>query len=325
MAVHQRLIAVFCGLGLACLACHAADDQPGHGQWDSGAARPVCTAGGDQQSPALSLNDGKLLVVWQDGRPTGKTPDTTYPWSVYGRYPERGPEFAIHAPPDSSAMYPDVSGSYVVWQHHRGWNNLLMTTLNGEQPGEIKTIEGYLSSAPAIDGNLVVWASSKHRWESGKGNIAWITDIRAFELDGPGLAFDVTASEQVPQSRPAVSGTTVVWYYLRPGNSSYDSAFVDYRDLDRDPEPLRAAGIRTRKAMNCSISDILIVWQDNRNGDWDIYACDLGTGTILPVFVGPGNQTEPAVCGDVVVWTDDRDGDRNIYMNQRHGSTNVVE
>jgi len=357
--VKLEYAGLFRGILFACVVCLAADASADE-EWDPGESVPVCAAPGDQQSPAISLSDNGLLVVWQDSRPDGKNPDTEYPWSVYGRYLKQEKEFSIHVPPDANAIDPDVSGNSIVWVHNRGWSSLAMMTLEDGQPGDRKQIGS--GSSPAIDGNLVVWASGTNRWEAGKGNIAWITDIRAFELDGLGLSFDVTNSAKLPESDPAVSGSTVVWQERCAGRSGWSSGFLRYRNIDSDAGGRRLAGIRDKQSVNASIDDnfvvwqddrngdwdiygldiksgeereiykgpgdqeypavhgSLVVWQDNRNGDWDIYGYDLTTGSVFPVFVGGGNQTEPAVCGDVVVWTDDRDGDKNICMNQRKGS-----
>ena len=309
--MRQRLIAVFFGLGFAGAMCSAAN-RSDDGGWNPSVSTPVCTSRGDQQSPALSLSDGRLLVVWQDSRPDGKASGTRYPWSVYGRYLKGGRELPIHLPPDSSAMHPDVSGNTVVWVHHRGWSNLLMTTLKVGRPGDIKTIEG-CASAPSIDGRLVVWGSSKNRYEAGQGNIAWITDIRAFELAGPGIAFDVTNSDRVPQSGPSASGTVVAWQDLHHGSGGWSSGFLHYRNIDTDAEPLRVAGIRDKKAANCAVSGGFVVWQDNRNGDWDIYGLDIRSGRQWEICRAPGDQTHPAVRGPLVVWQDSRNGEWDIY------------
>jgi beta propeller repeat protein len=63
----------------------------------------------------------------------------------------------------------------------------------------------------------------------------------------------------------------------------------------------------------------VVVWQDHRNGTWDIYgrAFDRATGqpsgVVFPVCTAPGDQTFPAVDGDTVVWQDTRGGGSDIY------------
>lgn len=57
-----------------------------------------------------------------------------------------------------------------------------------------------------------------------------------------------------------------------------------------------------------------IVWQDNRNGNWDIYMYNLSSSTETSITANESNQTEPAIYGDRIVWQDDRNGNWDIYM-----------
>jgi len=62
-----------------------------------------------------------------------------------------------------------------------------------------------------------------------------------------------------------------------------------------------------------------VVWQDNRNGDWDIYGYDLDKKTEYAICTADGNQTNPCVgwgsiLDDIIVaWQDDRNGNSDIY------------
>jgi len=56
-----------------------------------------------------------------------------------------------------------------------------------------------------------------------------------------------------------------------------------------------------------------VVWQDNRNGNWDIYAYDLNTSKEVQITSDPSDQTNPDVDNGVVVWQDKRDGNWDIY------------
>ncbi|WP_166397032.1 hypothetical protein [Rubrobacter marinus] len=64
-----------------------------------------------------------------------------------------------------------------------------------------------------------------------------------------------------------------------------------------------------------SLSGGLVVWDDKRNGNSDIYGKRLlpAGQTEFPVTAHPGNQRRPAVSGDFVVWEDDRNGDWDVY------------
>jgi beta propeller repeat protein len=62
-----------------------------------------------------------------------------------------------------------------------------------------------------------------------------------------------------------------------------------------------------------AISGDIVVWEDWRNGNGDIYGYDLSTQTEFPLCTDPADQRVPAISGDIVVWQDDRNGNRDIY------------
>lgn len=58
-----------------------------------------------------------------------------------------------------------------------------------------------------------------------------------------------------------------------------------------------------------------IVWQDNRNGNFDIFLFDLSNKNETQITTDPNNQVDPAIDGKRIVWSDDRDVvSKNIYM-----------
>lgn len=57
-----------------------------------------------------------------------------------------------------------------------------------------------------------------------------------------------------------------------------------------------------------------IVWQDFRNGNYDIYMYDLSTSRETRITANESNQTYPALYGDRIVWQDDLNGQYDIYM-----------
>ncbi|MHB9070218.1 MAG: PEP-CTERM sorting domain-containing protein, partial [Sedimentisphaerales bacterium] len=51
-----------------------------------------------------------------------------------------------------------------------------------------------------------------------------------------------------------------------------------------------------------SIDGNLLVWMDDRNGDYDIFGYDLLTQTEFAIATGLGDQLRPAISGNIVVW-----------------------
>jgi TolB protein len=57
----------------------------------------------------------------------------------------------------------------------------------------------------------------------------------------------------------------------------------------------------------------IIVWQDKRNGGYDIYGYNLLSEIEFPICTVSHWQESPAIHGSTVVWQDVRNGDRDIY------------
>ena len=66
-------------------------------------------------------------------------------------------------------------------------------------------------------------------------------------------------------------------------------------------------------AANPDIYGDKIVWQDNRNGNWDICIFDLSTKTEIHT-TNKTDQINPAIYGNLVVWEDERNGGHDIYV-----------
>jgi len=63
--------------------------------------------------------------------------------------------------------------------------------------------------------------------------------------------------------------------------------------------------------------DLLVVWQDDRSGSWDIYGALVDPVTYavteFPVCTAAGDQLHPTTDGESVVWEDRRGGDWDVY------------
>jgi TolB protein len=57
----------------------------------------------------------------------------------------------------------------------------------------------------------------------------------------------------------------------------------------------------------------IVVWQDKRNGNWDIYGYNLETNEEFSITTNPDDQKHPAIHGDMVVYEDYRNDTNAIY------------
>lgn len=65
--------------------------------------------------------------------------------------------------------------------------------------------------------------------------------------------------------------------------------------------------------MHVSASGKRVVWQDKRNGDWDIYMKDVSSGVVSRITNNSSDQEFPSIDGDIIVWQDMRNGNSDIY------------
>ncbi len=64
---------------------------------------------------------------------------------------------------------------------------------------------------------------------------------------------------------------------------------------------------------NPDIDGHIIVWQDDRYGDWDIFGYNLTTDQEFLITDNAYDQTNPAINQNTVVFQDNRNGNWNIY------------
>ncbi len=106
---------------------------------------------------------------------------------------------------------------------------------------------------------------------------------------------------------PKVSGSIVVW------KEEYNDGIVkqgifgcDLSDMVRFPICL---GTSVTNAPD--LDNDIVVWQDIRNENSDIYGYRLSTGEEFPICTDSFDQTMPVISGNMVVWCDNRNGIEN--------------
>ena len=150
---------------------------------------------------------------------------------------------------------------------------------------------------PEIYGDRVVFEDYRDQASGGEGTI----NIYMYDFLSDTVT-QITSGDQY-QYTPSIYGNNIFWHDLR----DFDNAIYDiYRyDLLSSTKFQILAPIDSTKLYARSFDNI-VVWQDDRNGNNDIYAYDLDLEQEFPLFVGPSAQITPVIFGDVVVWEDNR-------------------
>ncbi len=139
-------------------------------------------------------------------------------------------------------------------------------------------------------------------WWSRSGDMKKIGLIRN-AFDG-GFAF--ISPSGIISDHPRVSGNTVVYHCTASGAGYINIYNVDSGTTER----VTNAG----NQLNCDISGNRIVYDDNRDGNWNIYMTDRATGQETRLTDEPHDQTSPIILGNYVAYFDNRNGSPDIYL-----------
>jgi len=167
---------------------------------------------------------------------------------------------------------------------------------------------GYLSLSCAqdppgpicIDGNIIVW----REYSTGK---VWGFDV--FERKHFAISYSLPCG---------ISGHLVLIEKHQTATTK-GIACVDISDRDNPGEfPIATVVVPTDPhgyaySAQPRIEGNVVVWQDYRNGNWDIYGYDITSGTEFQITDDTAHQRYPDISGHTVVWTDYRHSREEIY------------
>lgn len=202
----------------------------------------------------------------------------------------------------SQQTWPEVSGKYVVFSDDR--NERLVGDPNDPESlydvrllnlstgrSRVLTPKHTAMGRAAISGNRVVWVDYGNGRNSGVWyhNLATGTHKRISSAGG--------VEVEISGRNVCYERSNRVWVY----------------NLRTKKE--RAVSPKASSAASCDISGSVVVWQDFRNGNHDIYSYNLSTRKERRLTTDTGGQTIPKISGNRVVWTDDRNGglDLDVY------------
>lgn len=258
-------------------------------------------AGGWQSFPKVAINDsGKIVITWQDYR-NGSADIFSY-----------------------SDIYAQIYNPDGTVQD----TNFRVNTDFG--------IGGQWEPAVSIDnsGNFII------AWEDIRnGN----SDIYAQRFNSNGIPQDTNFRINTDIGASKQQGTSliitklgdfiVVWEDIRNGNSDIYAQLLNSNGIPQDSNFKVNFDIGTASQQKPSVAgdssgNFIIVWQDDRNGNSDIYAqrynsncAAQDTNFKVNADVGAACQQRPSVAmegsgGFIIVWQDDRDGNFDIYAQK---------
>ena len=231
----------------------------------------------------------------------------------------------------ASQEFAAVDGQRVVWQDARfGATDIFLRDLTNNTPPLNLTQSNSWEVQPAIDGDLVVW-------KDGYAGVG----IHGINLSSNAI-FTVTANQR-DSSRPQLSNGVVVWADNRAGVQDwniygYDIAHAtelvisDAPGNQHDPqidwpwvvwwdyqEQIHLYNLTTQQQQtvlaprgarlpDVSAADGLVIWQDARNGNWDLYGYNLGQQQEIALLIAPRDQEKAVIDHGVIAYQERTEG-----------------
>ncbi|MHB1390976.1 MAG: Ig-like domain-containing protein [Thermoleophilia bacterium] len=212
---------------------------------------------------------------------------------------------------------PEVSGDIITWKDNRfnssSFWDIFAYSRSTHIESAVTTAAGY-QNLPVTNGRYVVWQDNRN---GPMQNDIWRRSLIPVTAEQP------LVSAANHQLLPAISGDTVVYVNEGAGgNGTETDASNDIWAVDVNggqPYPVCTnAGSQWQPRINGS----MVVWQDNRNGHWNIWAKDLSTGNApVPVTADTADDNKVAdVNNGVVVWQKTHNGVNDIWMKDLNSS-----
>ena len=265
--------------------------------------RVVSRATAPSIAPQLDPRVSGNWLVWEDGRPSTATGEN---YGVFYRNLATGEEKQVPNTSDGLNVYPRIADGRILWHNYQ----------NSYFPySSIETYEIATGRQSLVD---PARTTDYQLGDITPKLIAWVA-TKWFPADGEDVAGVFIKDIQTEQVRriagglkdpriirvPVASDDYVVWEYL-PDPFNGDRSNLALYNLKTNTESTIVQ--HTRNASVPVIYGNKIVWQDNRNGNWDIYLYDIPTKVQTRITTNTADQLQPRISRDFIVWQDNRDG-----------------
>jgi TolB protein len=140
-------------------------------------------------------------------------------------------------------------------------------------------------------------------WWLRTGEYRLVSLLRYSRYDS---AFMVISPESVLSDKPRVSDNTVVYHTVIDGTGRINAYDINARTTRQMPG--------TGSQSDCDVYDGIVVYDDDRYGNRDIYSFDLATGIETRLTGGERDETNPVIWGNYVAFVDNRPGGSGLYV-----------
>jgi hypothetical protein len=333
----------------------------GAGVTTDGAGFVVSTGPNTESSPAVAFNGNSFLVVWSDNRNSAATGLDIYGARVATNGMTLDPNgITISAAADTQfapAVAANGTNFLAVWADYRSGTDFNIYGARISAAGAVLDASGIAISTASDDQTVPAVAANGSgylvAWEDNRNLAPSLPDIYGARVttngvvsDSSGLAISTAPNVQT-SPKIASDGTNyfVVWADFRntglPPAADVYGARVTSAGVVADTNGVAictATNDQSAPAIDFNGTNYLVVWQDSRNGSYDIYAARVTPGAVVldtngfALCTAPDDQTAPSVAANggtfLVVWQDSRNSVTNgsdVFGGRVSGDGSVLD
>ena len=241
------------------------------------------------------------IIAWEDKR-NDNSNDLYTQTNIYTLDLITGESSRIR-PSEFDQEKPKIFDKYILFIEKSTQDSLILYNIETK---ESQILSNNVDEYYDIDGNYVVWSD--------------FTD----DTHGDLIVYDIETQERMKifdpshpytEKQPAISGNNIVFVYSTMEGWKLGVYNIITREIT-DIRVLQNYGVNGGVYYGAypDISDDIVVWEDNRNGNIDIFAYNLITKEEIQVCLNSAHQDSPRIFQNKIVYYDKRNGNYDIFL-----------